>query len=82
MLKPHDISNFNTLSRAFARGDSALVEVQRVDDGAIVAAICAVGQQGDLWIVTPFATMIEENPYELFHPPNPDGGFGQREEGT
>lgn len=81
MLKPHDRSNFETLARAFACGDSALVEVQRIADGVVVAAICAVSRDGDLFTVTPFATMVEGNPFELFLPPNPDGGFGQREEG-
>lgn len=76
MLSPDDRANFDTLARAFANGDSALVEVQRVADGAIVSAICAVGREGELWTITPFATMIEGDPFDLFRPPNPNGGFG------
>ncbi len=80
MLSTDDRANFDILARAFANGDSALVEVQRVADGAVIAAVCAVGREGELWTITPFATMIEGDPFDLFRPPNPNGGFCTKEE--
>lgn len=75
MLKEHDRTNFSTLARAFDSGHIALVEVQRVADGAVIGAICTVGYQDGLFELTPFATMVEGNPFELFDPPKPNGGF-------
>lgn len=63
-----------------SNGDSALIEVQRVADGVVVAAVCAIEREGDTWTITPFATMIEGDPFDLFRPPNPNGGFGTRED--
>ncbi|HMS56826.1 MAG TPA: DUF6117 family protein [Fimbriimonadaceae bacterium] len=75
MLAPHDRTNFNTLCRAFGRGHVALLEVQRRADEAVVAAICAVARNGDEFLFTPFAILVEGNPFELFNPPVPEGGF-------
>jgi len=81
MLPPHDRTNFATLSRAFDAGHVALVEVQRVSDGSLVSAICAIGRDDNLFLITPFATLIEGDPFELFSPPNPEGGFHSVEDG-
>jgi len=75
VLSADDRTNFQTLSRAFQRNHVVLLEVERVADGAVVSALCAVGHEDGLFTFTPFATMIEGNPFELFNPPNPDGGF-------
>ena len=75
MLSPHDRQNFDTLNRAFQAGHAALLEVQRVADQQVVAAICAVSRaNGDIQF-TPFAILVEGNPFELFSPPRPSGGF-------
>jgi hypothetical protein len=79
MLQVHDRTNFSTLARAFEHGHAALVEVQRISDGATVPAICAIGFTGGIYEITPFALLIEGNPFELFNPPDPDGGFSEPE---
>lgn len=75
MLTPTDTQNFDTLSRAFSSGHVALVEVRRTADLNPVAAICAISREGDQYGITPFAVMIEGNPFELFDPPSPEGRF-------
>lgn len=75
-LNPHDKTNFNTLISAANAGCLALMEVQRVADEKPVAALCAVGWDGDEYTFTPFATMVEGNPFELFNPPDPDNPAG------
>lgn len=75
MLAPHDRTNFDTLTSAFRSGDVALVEVQRVHDQKPVAAVCAVSFQDGAYLITPFAILVEGDPFELFNPPDPDGGF-------
>jgi hypothetical protein len=74
-LTKWDTNNFETLRKAFATGDAALMEVQRVSDGKVVAVITAVSWDGKKYSFTPFATMVEGNPFELFRPPAVDGGF-------
>lgn len=71
------IPNLETLKRVFANGDAALVECKRVSDGAVVAMLCAVVFDGNQYNITPFAEMVNGNPYELYLPPNPDGGFDE-----
>lgn len=75
MLREPDKVNFDTLIRAAAVGDVALVEVKRLADGSPVAAICAVGREGDMFVLTPFAILVEGNPFELYAPPSPTGGY-------
>lgn len=75
MLPDHDRKNFDTLSRAFQDGSAALLEVQRVSDHKRVSAICAVGFDGETYSFTPFAILVEGNPFELFNPPLSEGGF-------
>ena len=68
--------NFETLSVAFACGDAALMDVRRRSDGKSVSAIAACNRQEDGSIIfTPFAILVEGNPYEMFDPQNPDGGY-------
>lgn len=75
MLREPDKVNFDTLSKAFSAGDVALVEIKRLSDDASVAAICAVGREGDLFVLTPFAILVEGNPFELYAPPSSEGSF-------
>lgn len=75
MLATHDRTNFETLCRAFASGDVALLEVKRRSDQAVVAAVCTVSQDADEFLFTPFAILVEGNPFDLFSPPCPTGGF-------
>ncbi len=75
MLRPADVANFETLRSAFEKGHDALVEVKRRSDGAEVAALSAVGRDAEEFTLTPFAIMVEGNPFDLFSPPLPGGGF-------
>jgi len=75
LIPTHDRQNFDALSRAFVAGDVALMEVRRVADHAVVAAICAVSFIEGEYGFTPFAVMVEGNPFDLFDPPLPSGGF-------
>lgn len=74
MVQKHK-RNFETLKRAFENGDVALVECQRARDGEIVAMLCAMSFDGSEYKITPFAEMVNGNPFEMYRPPNPDGGF-------
>jgi len=79
MLQVTDVKNFRTLCTAFVYGDVALVEVLRVHDKVVVPAICTVEMVGGEYQLTPFATLVEGNPFELFRPPLPGGGFDQED---
>ena len=81
MAKPKTLSrankaNFEVLQRAFNQGDVALVQLLRVSDGKVVAGLCATQHEpnGDTTLI-PLATLVEGNPFELFRPPLPTGGF-------
>ncbi len=75
MIPRHERQNFDELSRAFGAGDAALMEVRRVADQAVVVAICAVSFIDGAYGFTPYAVMVEGNPFDLFAPPLPGGGF-------
>lgn len=72
--------NFETLKRAFADGQAGLVECQDRATGKPVALLCAFQRDAEGLIeYVPFARMLEDNPYEQFNPPAPDGGFRTEE---
>ena len=72
--------NFDTLQKAFAAGDVALMECQLAATGEPVAVICAANRQADGDIeFAPFAMMFQGNPYEMLNPPDPGGGFHSQE---
>lgn len=77
MLNEADKTNYFTLMRAIDSNNVALMQVKRRLDGKEVAAICAVGFDAKTQehTFTPFAIMVEGNPFEDFFPPNPDGGY-------
>lgn len=70
-LKP----NFRTLKEACKDGNLALVECKRKSDGRVVAMVCAMGWDGKEYQMVPLAEMVYGNPYEMYDPPNPEGGF-------
>jgi len=74
-LPKHHKNNFETILRAAANGDLALVQCRMKSTGEIVAAVAAVSWDGQHYTITPFALMIDGDPFELLDPPNPDGGF-------
>lgn len=72
-LTEWDKRNFKTLQRAFANGDVALMDLRRRSDGKSIGAIVALGKAGEDITCTPFAVMVESNPFELFDLPDPNG---------
>lgn len=71
--------NFDTLLRAFHSGDAALVQCQRKSDGANVAMVCSVSFDGEAYQITPFAEMVNGNPFELYDPPGADDLTSRRD---
>ena len=69
-LRAFDEENFEVLQRAFKFGDVALVSAIRKRDKAQVALVCAVAHKPKGgYALTPLAVMIEDNPFEIFYPP-------------
>lgn len=68
-LRPADVTNFETLQRAFEDGNVALMEVQDSETGEYRACICAVEDQGEEVEFKPFAVLCWDNPYDLWTPP-------------
>lgn len=68
-LQPGDKANFKTIQRAADAGHLCLLSAIRKSDGKQVSLVCAMGRDGDDYMPTPLAVMVEGNPYELFHDP-------------
>ncbi|MFB4382256.1 DUF6117 family protein [Agrobacterium sp. LR_9] len=69
-IPDHARANFQTLLRAAASGDLALLECTEVATGEIRYVICAVGRDGDNYMFTPFGHLADGNPFELYGPPD------------
>lgn len=64
------IRNYNTLMRAVAKRDVALVSAFRRSDGKAVALICAMQTNADKSVTpVPFAVMVEGDPFKDFSDP-------------
>lgn len=74
-ITPAEGANLDTLNVVFANGDAALVKAQRLSDGETVTLLCGIGYDGEEYGITPFAEMIDGNPFEMYAPPLGDGGF-------
>jgi hypothetical protein len=74
--------NFQTLLRAAEAWHLALMECTDAVTGVPRYVICAVGwqegeqsgEQGGQYLMTPFGHLADGNPYELYVPPDADGG--------
>lgn len=62
-------ANFETLKRAFANGDVALMECTDAKTGSPVVVLCMVGRDGGDYTFTPAAKFFDGNPYEEVLPP-------------
>lgn len=62
-------ANFETLLRAAADGNLALVECTDARSGAPRYVLCAVGFDGASYCMTPFGHLADGNPFELYRPP-------------
>ncbi len=75
MIPKHLKTNFETLLKAVKADDVCLLEMQDKLTKLPVYAICTINYEGTDRSIAPVAIMIDGNPYELFNPPNPKGGF-------
>ncbi len=76
-IPEHARANFNTLLRAAARGDLALVECADAVTGAPRYVICAIARDGADYVITPFGHLAPGNPYEAYEPPLTDPHLGE-----
>lgn len=74
ICKAHS-ANLETIIRAAKHGQLALVECRNKATGEIEAVLSAIGFDGSEYVITPFAALVNGNPYEVWDPPNPEGGF-------
>ncbi|MBB4303381.1 hypothetical protein GGD81_002424 [Rhodobium orientis] len=70
-IPDHARANFETLLRAAADGNLALLECADAETGAVRYVICAVGRDGGEFLITPFGHLADGNPYEVYRPPEP-----------
>lgn len=69
-IPDHARANFNTLLRAAADGNLALMECFDATSGAPRYVICAVGRDGTDYVFTPFGHLADGNPYDAYVPPS------------
>ncbi|HRJ21590.1 MAG TPA: DUF6117 family protein [Bryobacteraceae bacterium] len=70
-IPDHVRANFDTLLRAAAAGDLALMECADAATGETRYVLCAVGRDGGDFLFTPFGHLAPGNPYEAYVPPSP-----------
>lgn len=70
-IPDHVRANFQTLLRAAADDNLALLECTDAATGAPRYVVCAVGRNGDEFLFTPFGHLAQGNPYEAYVPPEP-----------
>ena len=70
-IPDHARANFQTLLRAAADGNLALLECADAETGAVRYVICAVGRDDGEFLFTPFGHLADGNPYEAYRPPEP-----------
>jgi hypothetical protein len=85
-LSEYEIKNFETIQQAHEDGNLALLESHRVSDGKRVALICGImppTEEDETYNITPFAEMIDGDPFELYEPPfEDDEGDSEPEVGS
>lgn len=68
-IPDHARANFQTLLRAAESGDLALIECTEISTGEIRYVICAVGRDGEDYVLTPFGHLADGNPFETYRSP-------------
>jgi len=69
-LNPIDVANFETLKKAFCKGDVALMECTDVTTKEYRAVICMVNRGKDGYMnLVPMGHMPIGNPFELYTDP-------------
>lgn len=71
-IPDHVRANFQTLLRAAADGNLALLECTDAATGAPRYVVCAVGRDSEEFLFTPFGHLAEGNPYDAYVPPEPE----------
>lgn len=69
-------TNFNTLLRAAASGDLALLECTDAVTGEPRYVVCAVRRDSGEFLMTPFGHLAPGNPYDAYLPPETSSGAG------
>ncbi len=75
-IPEHARSNFQTLLRAAEDGNLALMECADARTGEPRYVICAIGRHCGDYIFTPFGHLADDNPYEVYLPPDPEDPAG------
>lgn len=70
-IPDHARANFQTLLRAAADGNLALVECTDAATREIRYVICAVSRDGVDFVFTPFGHLADGNAYDTYLPPPP-----------
>jgi hypothetical protein len=70
-------ANFNTLLRAAACGDLALLEYADAVTGEQRYVLCAIARGGAEYTLTPFGHLAPGNPYEAYKPPGTSSDSGE-----
>lgn len=65
-------ANFDTLLRAAADGNLALMECSDAATGEPRYVLCAVGFDGKSYEMTPFGHLADGDPYAMYRPPLPE----------
>ena len=69
-IPDHARTNFQTLLRAAADGNLALMECNDAVTGEPRYVICAVGRDGTDFVFAPFDHLADGNPYDAYLPPS------------
>jgi Family of unknown function (DUF6117) len=70
-------TNFNTLLRAAAAGDLALVECTDVVSGEPRYVLAAITCDAGEYIMTPFGHLAPGNPFDAYVPPDASSDAGE-----
>ncbi|MGB6176114.1 MAG: DUF6117 family protein [Methylocella sp.] len=69
-IPDHARANFQTLLRAAADGNLALMECADATTRETRYVICAIGRDGPDFVFTPFGHLANDNPYDAYLAPS------------
>ncbi|MBY5637876.1 hypothetical protein HFO39_24460 [Rhizobium leguminosarum] len=72
----HASTNFDTLLRAAADGNLALMECLDAVTREPRYVLCAIGRTDGEYVFAPFGHLANGNPYDAYLPPDPDDPTG------
>lgn len=76
VIPDHGRANFDTLLRAAADGNLALMECLDASTREPRYVLCAVGRSAGDYVFTPFGHLADGNPYDPYLPPDPKDPAG------